>query len=496
MIYPNKKEFLEFAKKGNLIPVYKEIISDAETPVTAFAKIKSNYSFLLESIEGGEKIGRYSFLGADPILTFKSKGRNVEIIREGKIEKKQGDPFAILKNLYQQFKAVKIPALPRFHGGFVGYFGYDTVRFIEKIPDKNPDPLNLYDIQLMLTESFLAFDHLKHKIIVIANAFIGKDPEKAYEKALNKINSIEKKVSCNLKLSEFSLPVRQAGLPKNKEVVKTKSNYSPAEFKKMVEKAKVYIKKGDIIQVVPSQRFTAEIKTDPFNVYRLLRIINPSPYLFFLNFKDTQLVGSSPEVMVRLEEKTATLRPIAGTRPRGKTQLEDQSLEKELLADKKEIAEHIMLVDLARNDLGRVCENKSIKVEDFMTIERYSHVMHIVSNVSGKLKNNLDCFDLFKASFPAGTVSGAPKIRAMEIIDEIEKVRRTFYAGAVGYMDFAGNMDTGIAIRTILIQDKKAYLQVGAGIVADSIPQKEYQETLNKAQGLLQAIFWANKIKC
>lgn len=489
MFYPDKKEFIRLAQKGNLIPVYKEIVSDAETPVTAFAKIKSDYSFLLESIEGGEKIGRYSFLGADPILIFKSKGHDVEITREGKTQKKHGDPFEILKDLYQQFKAVKIPALPRFHGGFVGYFGYDTVRFIEKIPDKNPDPLNLYDIQLMLTESFLAFDHLKHKIIIIANAFIEKDPEKAYEKALNKINSIEKKVNCNLKLPEFSLP-------KNKDLGKTKSNCSPVEFKKMVEKAKSYIKKGDIIQVVPSQRFETKIQTDPFNVYRLLRIINPSPYLFFLNFKDTQLVGSSPEVMVRLEEKIATLRPIAGTRPRGKNKPEDEALAKGLLKDKKEIAEHIMLVDLARNDLGRVCENKSIKVEDFMTIERYSHVMHIVSNVSGKLKNNLDCFDLFKATFPAGTVSGAPKIRAMEIIDEIEKVRRTFYAGAVGYMDFAGNMDTGIAIRTILIKDKKAYLQVGAGIVADSIPQKEYQETLNKAQGLLQAIYWANKIKC
>lgn len=468
MFYPNREEFIKLAKQGNLIPVYREMATDMETPVSAFKKIAGENAFLLESVEGGEKIARYSFLGSNPVKIFKTK--------------KGQDPFIVLKKVLSQYRPVRIAGLPRFHGGLVGYLSYDVIRYIEDLPGAKPDSLKLPETQFMLTDTLLAFDHLKHKILIISNAEVKGDPEKAYQLAVKKISDLEKKLKKPLKTTEFKLPV----IPK--KPLKFTSNFTKEAYEKVVSAAKEYIAAGDIIQVVPSQRFTAPFSGSAFDVYRVLRTLNPSPYMFYLKFGDLKLVGSSPEVMVRLEKGEATIRPIAGTRPRGVTEEEDIKLAEELLASEKERAEHIMLVDLARNDLGRVCEYKSVEVSELMTIERYSHVMHIVSNVRGKIKPGQDAVDLFKASFPAGTVSGAPKVRAMEIIDKLEPVRRGPYAGAVGYFDFSGEMDTCITIRTVVLTKGKAHVQAGGGVVADSDPAAEYQETLNKARGMLNAI--------
>lgn len=480
MYYPNKKEFLKLCKKGNLVPVYREIIADRETPVSAFEKIANDYSYLLESVEGGENIGRYSFLGSNPVLIVKSKGKKIEIISKSKTTRLEGDPIKELKKILSRYKPVKIKGLPRFHGGLVGYFSYDIVRFLEKLPDKNPDDLKIPDMQFLLTDTFLAFDRVKHKIIVISNVHVEGDPGRAYGSALKKIDALALKLARPAKREKIK--------PGGKKKLKIESNFSKAGFERVVEKAKSYVKSGDVIQVVPSQRFKTTVKGDAFNVYRHLRMLNPSPYMYYLTFKDMKLIGSSPETMVRLEDGIANVRPIAGTRRRGKTKAEDISLEKELLADEKEKAEHIMLVDLGRNDLGRVCKFNSIKINELMVVEKYSHVMHIVSDITGELKPGKDGFDLIAAAFPAGTVTGAPKVRAMEIIDELENVRRGTYAGAVGYFDFYGNLDTCITIRTILMKGGTAYVQAGAGIVADSVPSKEYEETVNKAKALLKAI--------
>lgn len=467
MFTPTKEEFVKLSEQGNLIPVYKIIEMGKETPVTAFRKIESDYSFLLESIEGGEKIARYSFVGSDPKFVFKS-GQDKE------------NPFDKLKEFLEQYKAVKIPGLPRFHGGMVGYIGYDSIRYIEpRIPNKNPDDLKVPDMVFMLSDSLLAFDHVEKKIIIISNAHISSDPEKAYENAILQIKEIETKLKKKVRLSKLK--------EINKEI-EFSSNFSKEEYMSVVDKAKEYITAGDIIQVVPSQRFEAPFTKNGLDAYRVLREINPSPYMYYLKMDDMSLVGSSPEVMVRLEEGDCTIRPIAGTRWRGKSEEEDLALEKELLASEKEIAEHVMLVDLARNDLGRVCEFGSVEVNEKMIVERYSHVMHIVSNVCGKIRPDKDCFDLIKASFPAGTVSGAPKIRAMEIIDELENTRRGPYAGSVCYFGFNGELDSAITIRTILLKNQKAYVQAGGGIVSDSDPSAEYDETCNKAKALLSAL--------
>ncbi|MDI6731099.1 MAG: anthranilate synthase component I [Candidatus Margulisbacteria bacterium] len=466
MFYPSQKEFMELAKEGNLIPVYKEIIADMETPVSAFKKIESEYAFLLESVEGGEKIARYSFLGAcskNDVFAPKS--------------------FSQIKTILKQYKPVKIEALPRFSGGLVGYIGYDMVREIEDISNKNSDDLKLPPMLFLLTSSCLAFDHVKHKILIISNAHIKGRPVKAYKEACRKINQLEKKLKKPLRLAkeEFEMPVAV-------KQMKIASNINQKQFERMVEKGKEYIRAGDIIQVVLSQRFSAACSTDPFLVYRILRTLNPSPYMFYLKMGKAALVGSSPEVMVRLDGKIAIVRPIAGTRRRGRDEIEDKAMADELLASEKEKAEHIMLVDLARNDLGRVCEIGSVNVTERMIVERYSHVMHIVSNVVGRLRKGKDAVDLLMATFPAGTVSGAPKVRAMEIIDELENLRRGPYAGCVGHFGFSGDLDTCITIRTILIKDKKAYIQAGAGIVADSIPAEEYKESINKAKAMLKAV--------
>jgi len=480
---PTKSEFIKLSEKGNLIPVYREIFADMETPVSAYRKIGGDFSFLLESVEGGENIGRYSFLGSDPVLTFRAKGPRIEISEGGKKFLIEGDPLVKLEELISKYKPIRDPSLPRFHGGFVGYFGYDVVRFIETLPTKNPDDLDIDDIFFMLTDTVLAFDRLRKKIIIISNALTGDDPGKAYDLAVAKIDKIVKKIEKALKRSEFEL---EATVPKRP--IRIRSNMTKDKYEKNVSAAKKHIKAGDIIQVVLSQRFETKMDVDPFNVYRILRTVNPSPYMFYLSLGEVKFIGSSPEVMVRLEKGVATIRPIAGTRPRGADADEDIRLEKELLSDAKERAEHLMLVDLARNDLGRVSRFGTVKTTDLMTIERYSHVMHIVSNVTGLMEKGKNAFDLFRASFPAGTVTGAPKVRAMEIIDDLEVSRRGPYAGAVGYFSFSGDLDTCITIRTIVVKGKKAYVQAGAGIVADSVPSREYQETVNKAKALLKAI--------
>ena len=482
MYYPSLKEFIQKSKRGNLIPVYKEILADFETPVSAFTRIDTgDYGYLLESAEKGEELGRYSFLGSNPSLIFKSKGRRVEIITDGKKRiQRVSEPLVALKKLMARYKFVKVKGLPRFVGGLVGYLSYDMVRFFEEIPDENPDDLNLPDTIFLLTDTILIFDHLEHKIKVISNAHVKKNPKKAYQEALRKIENLIGQLRKSTRMKS------KVQSPKSK--VKIRSNFTKEEFKKKVRRAKEYIKAGDIIQVVLSQRLETKINVNPLDIYRALRTINPSPYMYYLKCKDLKLVGSSPEIMVRAEEGMVEVRPIAGTRPRGKTQKKDRLLEKELLADPKERAEHIMLVDLGRNDVGRVAEFGTVKVNELMVIERYSHVMHIVSDVTGKLRGDRDSFDVLRASFPAGTVAGAPKIRAMEIIDELEPVRRGPYAGAVGYFSFSGNLDTCITIRTIVIKGNQAYIQAGAGIVADSVPEREYQETLNKAKALIKAI--------
>jgi len=463
MYNPNKQEFIKLAKQGNLIPVYREMEIGRETPVSAFKKIEGEYSFLLESIEGEEKIARYSFLATGS----KKDLHSLKSLKD-------------IRKLISKYQAVNVPGLPRFHGGLVGYLSYDVVRQVEDIPDKNPDDMKLPLMLFLLTGSVIAFDHIKKKIFIISNANVKGDPKKAYEKACKQIDEIEHKLKVRLKLDPLA--------DKPVELSKFKSNMTQADYETVVKKSKEYIRAGDIIQVVLSQRFETSYEGDPLNVYRVLRKINPSPYMYYLKFGSVKIVGSSPEVMVRLEDGEATVRPIAGTKPRGKDQAEDQRLAEELLASEKERAEHIMLVDLGRNDLGRVCDFNTVKLTEKMVIERYSHVMHIVSNVSGKLKKDKDAVDLLAATFPAGTVSGAPKVRAMEIIDELENVKRGPYAGCVGYFGFSGEMDTCITIRTVIFKGKKAYVQAGAGLVADSDPTMEYHETVNKATALLTAI--------
>lgn len=489
MCKPTKEEFIKLAESGNLIPVYKEIVADLETPVSTFLKTeKGEYSYLLESVEGGEKIARYSFLGCEPSLVFKSKGSNIEIIKRNTKKRFQTkeDPISEIKRLLGSYKFVKVEGLPRFCGGLVGYMGYDMVRFFEEIPDENPDKLKLPDSIFILTDTILIFDHIDHVIKIVCNVSLKegmskKRLSKAYDDAVKKIDGIIKRLRHSI-----SLPRKRRSRVKRRPF---KSNYTKRQFADMVKKAKDYIKNGDIIQVVLSQRLEKRLSgKNNLDIYRALRSLNPSPYMFYLKFGRLSLVGSSPEIMVRCEEGRVELRPIAGTRPRGQDNTQDEALAKDLLSDPKERAEHIMLVDLGRNDVGRVCEYHTVAVNELMVIERYSHVMHIVSDVTGRLKEGKDEFDVVRASFPAGTVTGAPKVRSMEIIDELEKVRRGPYAGCVGYFSFSGNLDSCITIRTIVIKDNMAYIQAGAGIVADSKPEKEYEETLNKAAALLKAI--------
>jgi len=495
MFYPSLEDFKEKSKEGNLIPVYKEILADMETPVSAFLKVDDGqYSYLLESVVGGEKWARYSFLGSNPSVVIKGKGDKVEIIRNGvrEVLSFERDPLEVIKREMSRYRAVNIPGLPRFFGGAVGFLGYDIVRFFERLPDYNKEGLDIADLLFILTDTLLIFDSLAQKIKVVSNAYIHDgNTEDAYEEAREKIQNIIERLKGSQTKTEGPGFRSQGSRGNPGSVVKeleAGSNLRKEDFEGMVRKAKDYIASGDIIQVVLSHRFEKEVSVPPFEIYRALRVINPSPYMYFLRFGDVVMIGSSPEILVRLEGRVLEERPIAGTRIRGSTEDEDRLLEKELLNDPKEVAEHIMLVDLGRNDLGRVSEIGTVRMKELMVVERYSHVMHIVSDVEGILSDGKDAYDVLRACFPAGTVSGAPKIRAMEIIEELEPTRRGPYAGAVGYFSFSGNMDTCITIRTIIIKNGLAYIQAGAGIVADSEPEKEYYETLNKAKGMFKAI--------
>ncbi len=485
MLSPSLEEFIEKSRSGNLIPVYKEILADMETPVSAFRKIDDGeYAFLLESVEGGEKWGRYSFLGSAPFAVLKGKGAEVQVMRQGREENHSvADPIALVQEEMARFQPVADPALPRFVGGAVGYIGYDMVRFFEPIPEFPKEDAGFPDMLLMIMADLLIFDNLEKKIQIVSNVFLqeGDDPEEAYRQAEVRIDGMIARLNVPCEIVNLTLP--QSG-----ELKVPESSFTRERFHEVVERAKEYILAGDVIQVVLSQRFHSKLANDPFDIYRVLRTVNPSPYMFFLHMESIRIVGSSPEVLVRVEEGQVEVRPIAGTRPRGRSDAEDQALIDELLADPKERAEHIMLVDLGRNDVGRVAKTGTVQVKELMVIEKYSHVMHIVSDVVGELAEGKNAYDVLRACFPAGTVSGAPKIRAMQIIEELEPVRRGPYAGAVGYIGFSGNMDTCITIRTMIIRDDDLYLQAGAGIVADSDPEREYVETLNKAKGMLKAI--------
>lgn len=485
MYQPSFEEFAAMAQRGNLIPVYREILADLETPVSVLTKLcEKDHVYLLESVEGGEKWGRYSFLGTDAGVIFQVRGDKVIITEKGRVEEKEhnGDPIQYLRNLLNRYQPVSVPGLPRFYGGAVGYLGYDMVRYFEKLPGGQIDDLGLDEAVFVISDAMMIFDNIRHTIKVVACAFTedAASLEESYAASCRKIADM---------IKTLSLPVaHQEKDSVDAGDISFSSNMSQEQYEEVVNKAKEYIKNGDVIQVVLSQRFQTECVSNPVDLYRALRFVNPSPYLFFLKLGDATLIGSSPEVMVRLEEQTMELRPIAGTRKRGGTEQEDRQLSDELLSDEKERAEHVMLVDLGRNDLGRVAQTGSVQVNQYMVVEKYSHVMHLVSNVRAQLLRGKDAFDVLAATFPAGTLTGAPKIRAMEIIDELEPLKRGTYGGAVGYFSFNGNMDLCITIRTMLLKEGKLYIQAGAGIVYDSVPEKEHQESVNKARAMLQAV--------
>lgn len=468
MYYPSIDEVRELKQQGNLVPVYREIMADMETPVSAYLKIaRGDHSFLLESVEGGERLARYSFIGTEPSLVLETGGDN------------RVDPLRRIEEEFRHFQPVKVSGLPRFHGGMVGYLGYEVARYFEELPAPEGDPLGLPESILMLADTLLVFDHLTHKIKIVAHAHLDGDIEGAYREATGKIERLAERLR---------QPLPAEDPPDGAPEYPVTSNLSRPEFEANVSKAREYIYAGDIIQAVLSQRLARRTAASPFAVYRALRSVNPSPYMYFLHLGDTHIVGASPELLVRVEDGVVSNHPIAGTRPRSRDAEKDARLAEELRNDEKERAEHLMLVDLGRNDIGRISEPGTVEVTQFMDIERYSHVMHLVSHVQGRLRKGLTQFDALRACFPAGTVSGAPKIRAMEIIAELEPDKRGPYAGAVGYFDFSGNLDTAITIRTIVIKDGVAYVQAGGGVVADSVPESEYQESLNKAQALLTAI--------
>ncbi|HEY2990987.1 MAG TPA: anthranilate synthase component I [Candidatus Binatia bacterium] len=493
MFHPSFEEFSRLAKRGNLIPVYQELLMDLETPLSFFKRLeRDRYAFLLESVEGSERWARYSFLGTRPYLVFKSRGKNVEIIEAGKKRKLvAAEPLRLLEEIIKEHRPVTVAGVPPFFGGALGYVAYDAVEQMHRVSNTKKDAHGIPEIFFIFVQTLVAFDNLKHTIKVIDNVRLDgeTDLRKAYEGALARI----RRLVASLERKARKTDAREIGIAAREK--KFHSNLTPQKFKSAVRRAKEYIEAGDIIQAVLCQRLETRTEADPFEIYRALRLINPSPYMYYLELDGLRVIGSSPETMVRLTGDTIELRPIAGTRRRGATPAEEQALEADLLADPKERAEHIMLVDLGRNDVGRAAAVGTVEVNELMVIERYSHVIHLVSNVRGKLARGKSAFDLFISSFPAGTVSGAPKIRAMQIIAELEPEKRGLYAGAIGYFSFNGNLDTCIVIRTILMQGKKAFIHAGAGIVADSEPENEYQETLNKARAMLKAIELAESWK-
>ncbi len=484
---PSQEEFESLASRGNLIPVVREIVADMDTPLSLFRRLDDGRtSFLLESVEGGEKWARYSFMGVGARAMFRARGDQVEWTENGETRsfRVDGDPLQVLRERLSRYRPVSPEGveLPRFSGGAVGMISWDWIRFIERIPDDNPDELEAPDLYFVFPETVVVYDNVRHSAMVIREIAVGEQDDVAdcYRRA-------EEAIAATVSRLREPLPPEPGPVPVQRPM-EVRRSITREAYREMVKRAKDYIRAGDIFQVVLSQRFQIALQVDPFEFYRQLRRINPSPYLFFLRCEGAVIIGSSPEILVRVESGQIDLRPIAGTRPRGKTPEEDVALEKELLADPKELAEHVMLVDLGRNDVGRVAEIGSVEVNEYASIERYSHVMHIVSNVRGRLRENLDWLDLLRATFPAGTLSGAPKVRAMEIIDELETLRRGPYGGCVGYVDYSGNMDMAITIRTMLVKDDAIHLQSGGGVVADSDPEAEYQESLNKAQALIQAI--------
>ena len=486
MLRPDYKEFSRLAREATLVPVVKSVMADLMTPVSAFLTLARGEkdAFLLESVERGEQIGRYTFLGARPYMKLRARGRQITIERGKKREQREGNVFQAAKELLQQHKPAVIAGLPPFTAGAVGFCSYDIVRQLENIGDRAKDDLDLPDCVLMFFDRLLAFDHLRHQIHIIAVADVREESSrKAYDRALADIHVLEKKLAAGLRPGEWPKTAQNHGGKLKLSSLTKRNGYENA-----VRAAKEYIAAGDIFQVVMSQRLDFTPHAAPFDIYRALRAVNPSPYMYFLKVDDLHVLGSSPEMLVRVSGRKLEYRPIAGTRPRGKDETEDQRLEQEMLADEKECAEHVMLVDLGRNDLGRVSEYGSVKVKDLMYVERYSHVMHIVSALEGKLRPELHALDALAACFPAGTLSGAPKVRAMQIIEELEPTRRGVYGGSVLYADFAGNLDSCIAIRTMVMKGKKAFLQAGAGIVADSDPATEYEESMNKARAVLRAV--------
>jgi anthranilate synthase component 1 len=477
--FPSYSEARKLALRGNLVPLVATMPADLETPVGVYLKLTSGKKpgFLLESVEGGERSARYSFIGVEPHAVFRGSNDRYELHTSAGKRKLTGDPYTLIREITKGIKPVLVPGRPRFTGGAVGVFGYDVVRQRERVPHRHADTATLPQVWLGWYDTVFAFDHVQHRLLVVANWNAKKRGRTSYDECIQRARLLVKR-----------LHRRLPGDPADTRAGRTRSNFAPGDFQKAVRKAKSYITAGDIFQVVLSQRFSASFKGDPFTVYRRLRQINPSPYLFYLNCGAFQVAGSSPETLVRVEGRTVTVVPIAGTRGRGRDRAEDLALEQELLADPKERAEHLMLVDLARNDAGRVCRTGGIRLPEFYNVERYSHVMHIVSRVEGDLRRGYDSLDALAACFPAGTVSGAPKVRAMEIIDELENSGRELYAGAAGYLDYFGNLDTCIAIRTLVFAGDRVHAQAGAGIVADSVPRKEELETENKARALLEAL--------
>lgn len=484
MIYPDINQVKELSKNHNIIPVLMELYADMETPISLFKRFEDGkYCFLLESVEGGEKWARYSFIGRNPFIIVKSK-KNITTIedRQGNITVKEGNPIKVIKDLMEKYNGANIPEMPRFNGGAVGFFGYDLIRYYENLPDTPRDDLDLPECHFMFNDEVIVFDHLKQKIQIVVNIHIDSNIERSYNSAIERIKDIYREItSTRWKIENETKQINKTGFSFT-------SNVTEEKYCENVKKAKEYIKNGDIFQVVLSQRFCVKTSQKPLNVYRVLRTINPSPYMYYLKFDDYSIVGSSPEMLVRVEDGIVETCPIAGTRKRGETTDEDKRLENELINDSKEVAEHTMLVDLARNDIGKVSKYGSVEVLDIKHIEKYSHVMHMVTNIRGKLRENVTSFDALMSVLPAGTLSGAPKVRAMEIIDELESVKRGIYGGAIGYLSFNGNLDSCITIRTLIFRDGNAYVQAGAGIVSDSVPINEYKETLSKANALLMAL--------
>jgi len=488
MIQPDFKEFSRLAKQGNLVPVYETYTADLLTPVGAYLRIAhgAKYAFLLESVEGGENIARYTFAGANPSEVFRARGRNCTLVMGNKTTKFEDNPVERLRQLTKRYQSVRIPGLPPLIAGAIGYFAYDMVRLVERIPARGRDDMGLDDCVMMFYLGLIAFDHVQHRVWIIRNVFTeGKGSlREKYDAAIREIRRTRR---------ALDQPLPPAARARASKPLRIESNMTKPQFVAGVRKAKSYIRAGDIFQVVFSQRFSAKTPADPFEIYRALRVVNPSPYLYFLKLDDVSVVGSSPEMLVKIQGRNAAYRPLAGTLPRGRTEQEDRDFETKLLADPKERAEHVMLVDLGRNDLGRVSEYGSVKVERLMFVERYSHVMHLASSLCGKLRPDADCFDALMACFPAGTLSGAPKVRAMEIIDELEPTRRGIYGGAILYLDFSGNLDSCIGLRTLVAKAGRAYVQAGAGIVADSVPAREYQESVNKARAVIKALEIAHR---